>query len=235
MILFQVLRIELYYTPSAADDLDYIGISSTTLYTDTLFQYSQFTGVAIDFRFNFERSLSPWPIFVAMFAKLSGVHPAAVFHSVLPLFLLPLFYAVAYLLFAFFFRGSREKALLGVLCSAVFFEFTAVDQAFLFWWPINEPWTGKAFGPGVLTMFVWYLFLLLTEAEDSEQWPLWSCLFIACLASVMVSNTCAILIPELLGSCGLVWIIRSKRLSLLPKLFLGVSPCLISAALNLLF
>ena len=110
-----------------------------------------------------------------------------------------------------------------------------VDQAFSFWWPINEPWTGKAVGPGILCPTVWYYFLLITAEEDpKEQDRLWLCAFIGSIAASMVSNTCAIILSMIFASGGLVYLWQCRSWKPLPKLFVTALPGLAVIALSVL-
>lgn len=86
------------YMVTNIDDAYYVATAATALETDTMYQYSAYTGRYNEL-LNLRYVLSPYPIFQAFLAKVTGINDAAVVaHTAFPPFLVCLAYSVLSLL-----------------------------------------------------------------------------------------------------------------------------------------
>lgn len=221
------------------DDAWYLGLANTTLYTDTVMRTDPTTGDALNYLARMDEFLSyvfsPWPLFTASLAKVFSFNVLVLARSVLPGFYILLFYFVLYRLITFFFKGSREKALLALLLLSVFYEICAVAMNLRYTWIICYPWMGKAFGPSIICPAALYFFLLIEEESDAKRARvLWLGIFLANVAGCMVASSSAEMSLMLLGCWGLVYILRTKSFSCIWKLALAVTPSLALMAAHLL-
>lgn len=112
LIAFQTF-VSVYYTTYAGlDDAGYIVYSLDAVSTDQIYGCSPYTG---NTAFNeYKMLFTSWCIFISFLSRISGVHVAAVAHTVLPFILVPVAYGTLYLL------GKRMSR--GRLKSAAFFS-----------------------------------------------------------------------------------------------------------------
>ena len=93
LILFQMY---MAYTHAFfdGDDAYYVAQAVIAEQTDVLYRILPYTGLttALDYR----HALASLPIWEAYLARMTGIHPAIIAHSVLPLVLIPLTYLVYY-------------------------------------------------------------------------------------------------------------------------------------------
>lgn len=90
-----VLQIGVYAVGMSTDldDSFYVGTATTAIETDTMYQYSAYTGNAVK-SLPSRYVLSPFPVMLAFYSEAVGMSPAAVAHTVMPLFFIALAYGV---------------------------------------------------------------------------------------------------------------------------------------------
>jgi hypothetical protein len=91
LILFQIF-ICVKYVFLHQNDAYYVGMTTTTLNTDSLFAFSPYTGVAINWMNYKYHVIASLPVFWAMLAKLCGVSGAFLCHTVVPVLFIPVGY-----------------------------------------------------------------------------------------------------------------------------------------------
>ncbi len=231
VVLWQILRTTLGGGTWNIDDAWYLGIANTAMYTDDVMRTDPTTGFALNY---FEEMgsylsyvFSPWPLFLAALAKVFSFTAPVLARTVLPGFIIVLFYYVVYRLAAFFFKGEREKALLALLLLSVFFEICGVAMNVRYTWIICYPWMGKAFGPSIICPVALYFFLLIEDEQDAKRRRLlWLGVFLANVAGCMVASSSAEMCLMFLGCWGLVHVIRTRSLGRIWRLALAVTPSL---------
>lgn len=213
LVLAQALHVALSTYYGNWDDSTYCAIASTSWYTDTANRYSPNTGAQGWILYGNQYVLAFWPVFSASLAQLTGVHPAIVFRTVMPVFEISLAYGIFYLLARFFFKESRQKALwtiVWVICITL----VAADKMggnCAEWWLTVNPWTGKAIASNIMVpLSLWILFHLETTVGTKEQHSWWRSLFVACLASCLVAGTMFVLVPAELAIWGIFYLLRTK-------------------------
>ncbi|MCM1188889.1 MAG: DUF6077 domain-containing protein [bacterium] len=105
LILQLIMAVTLAY--EEGDDAFYVATASITAESETMYKILPYTGGATGF--DARHGLAPFPIWVAMLGWLSGMHPAAVAHVVLPVVLILMAYAVFYMLGKHLFREGGRK------------------------------------------------------------------------------------------------------------------------------
>lgn len=231
VVLWQILRTTLGGGTWNIDDAWYLGIANTAMYTDDVMRTDPTTGFALNY---FEEMgsylsyvFSPWPLFLAALAKVFSFSALVLSRTVLPGFIIVLFYYVVYRLAAFFFKGEREKAFLALLLLSVFFEICGVAMNLRYTWIICYPWMGKAFGPSIICPVALYFFLLIEDEQDAKRRQLlWLGVFLANVAGCMVASSSAEMSLMFLGCWGLVHVIRTRSLGWIWRLALAATPSL---------
>lgn len=195
------------------DDSTYCAIATTSWYTDTANRYSPNTGTLGEILYGGKYVLAFWPVFSASLAQLTGVHPAIVFRTIMPLFEVCLAYGILYLLARFFFPGNREKALWTMVVATVVILVAAdkMQGNCAEWWLTVNPWTGKAIASNIMVPMILWILFHLEEAEAQQRRFWWRSLFAACLASCMVAGTMFVLVPAELAIWGVFYLARTRR------------------------
>lgn len=215
--------VAVYFTHLDADDAFYVGTASTAVETDTLFEVSAYTGVpyrTLPSRY----VLSPFPVLLAVYSRLLGMHPAVTAHVVLPLALIPLAYmAYAVLGRALFPKDKKAEGMFLMLAALIqMFSFYSVYSSGTFL--LVRIWQGKAVLASILIPIIFYLCWQLMAKEEKKIG--WSVLLAAMLASCLVSSMGIMLAPIVVGIFALLYgvlgwkwkIVRNAVLCCLPNL-----------------
>ena len=124
------------------DDAYYVAQSVIAEQTDVLYRILPYTGLstALDYR----HALAALPIWEAYLARITGIHPAIIAHSVLPLLLIPLTYLVYYRIGMRLFKGAfRKTAVFLILVSLLqIFGNTSIYTNATFF--LMRTWQGKS-------------------------------------------------------------------------------------------
>lgn len=225
-ILVQIV-IAVIYAHMDADDSFYVATATTSVQTDSVFQFNPYSGA--EYKTLPKRYvLSPFPILLAIFSRLSGgLHPAVLAHTVYP----AVFFAAAYLVYhqlgkLFFEEKKREQGIFLLFCAAlIWFSGFSVYTAGNF--QLVRIWQGKAILASVILPFLMYLGFEIM-LEEKVQYSRLLMIFTS-MAACHVSSMGIMLTPVVLGAFTLLalWKTRSIRsvgyavLYALPSLILG--------------
>lgn len=236
LVVFQMMNTVLNAYYGNWDDETYCGVAVTSWYTDTVDRYAPSTGV-IQEPFYFEYyNLASWPVYSSMLAVLTGIHPAIIFRTILPLFEIPFAYYIAYLLICVFCKDCRVKALLSLIYLQMFMFLVAehMPQTSGEWWQIVNCWTGKALATSIVTPLILWLLMQLEERQDDGlgRGPIWRTLLFVCWAGCFVSASLFFIIPMELALWGGIYLLRTRRWRDFPKFFLCGMPTLACAAIT---
>lgn len=136
-VLFQVTRVTVFQTQEYRDSKTYNAIVNDTVETDKFFSIVDTTG-AIQWNaltVSKKYILSSWYTFEAMLSKSSGLHPLILNNTVLPGYLIILFYIVSWNMISIFISDNRKKCLFIIILSLLY-ELEADDISnILLSWP----------------------------------------------------------------------------------------------------
>ena len=199
----------------------------SSVQTDSVFQYNPYSGA--EYRILPKRYvLSPFPVLLAIFSRLSGgMHPAVLAHTVYP----AVFFAAAYLVYhqfgkMFFSEKKREEGIFLLFCAVlIWFSGFSVYTAGNF--QMVRIWQGKAVLASVILPFLMYLGfeIMLKEQVGYSRFLM----IFASMAACHVSSMGIMLAPIVIAAYTLLtlWKTRSIRcmgytiLYILPSLILG--------------
>lgn len=88
------------------------------------------------------------------------------------------------------------------------------------------PWIGKAILACIVFPAVVYQYLRLTGGSTSCQGD-WRTLFVITLGSCLLSSMGIVLLPVFIGSLGLLYAFKIRRVSFFIKSILSCMPCLV--------
>lgn len=233
LLLQLVMAVLLAY--GDGDDAYYVATSTVTVQTDTMYAQLPYTGgsTALDIR----HCLAPFPILVAFYAQVSGLHPATVSHIVMPLLLFPLTYGIYGMLGSRLLGGRRKYLPLFMVFASLlilwgnYSLYTA--ETFL----LTRTRQGKAALGNVVIPVCFLLILLLCERLSERrrvEKPLWLLLFATVTASALCSALGGFLTAMLLGIFGLCAALSYRRWKFLLPLAVCVLPGILYMGLYVL-
>ena len=198
VLLLQVVRAVTGLVTNV-DDCTYAAQATTAIYTDTINQYRESTGFKIESGFDYHYT-AMWPILWASVSQLTGIHPAIIMRTILPLFMIPCAYMASYLLFKELFEQNTEKALWGVLLLEISYEIVSCNDGMKQWWLLLCSWLGKSVAPNFICPLLVYDFLRTArEKTKKEQNRWWLIMSMTCIGGCLTSGSCFMMIPFLLG------------------------------------
>lgn len=205
------------------DDAWYVGTAMSSYCSDTINIVSAETGDVLQ-RFAGDYTMAPFPIFWAMMARITGIHPAIIMHTLLPLFLIPLSYGAYYLLAQKLFKKNPKRIAMFMffLCFVnLFGNFSTRSTSTFLMFRI---WQGKSVLCNILLPIIIYLFLCAVEEKKRVYWV---GVFLAVLAGTMVSSMGVFLGPVLLAILAFVDLIIDRKLENCLKACVCVVPCVL--------
>ena len=224
LLFFAVVAVFLLQSFNAAfrtyygnlDDHYYCAIATTSLSTDTVNRVYPISGLPREAFFPKDYTLPAWPTFSASLALLTGVHPAIIYRTLLPLVETPAAYGITYLILRSFFKEPKDRkyALLALLYVEIFTVVTASrggGESSEFWFVVNG-WSGKALSASIALPLVLLFLLRVENAKDAAaRRDAWLGLILASWSCCMFAATLFFLIPVELTIWGLCCLLRTKR------------------------
>ncbi len=206
-VLFQIVYVctHAHYDD---DDAYYVGMAVTSYYTNTISAFHPYTGAAVPLSRMANYVLSPQPVFWAMWAKITGLHPAVLMRSVLPAVYIAWCYVVYYLLAKILFRKfSRRLEFMAFVLLVSFLGGYSPASGFVFLF--IRGWQGKSWLGAVFLPMFWYLWIALRREPDNRF--LWFALAAAAWASCLAASSILFLGPVIFGAFGLQYLIWRRK------------------------
>lgn len=198
------------------DDAFYVGISTATTESETMYRTLPYTGqgTGMDMR----HALAPFPIWVSFLARMSGMHGAAVAQTVLPVVLIVMCYGIYYVIGTQLFRrGSRKLPLFMLLleCLVLFGGYSLYSaENFL----LVRTAQGKAVLANIVLPFLLLqLYILLEKLQNGKSagvryWLMVACTMVTgCLCSTQGTQLTGMLLG-IIGCCAVAAYRRWKLL-----------------------
>ena len=180
------------------DDAYYVATATTTLENDSLYTRNSYNGKKLK-NVPFRYVMAAWPIYTAAAAKVSGIHPTILAHTIFPAMIIFWSYIVFALLAAGLFPGDRKKQDIFLLFVAVIHTFSGYSIYTASTFEFFRAWQGKAvlasFGAPVL---VWGCIMTYSDPDakirDNSIWLVMTATAAACC---MFSSTASMMVPVL--------------------------------------
>lgn len=222
------------YVFGMATDLDdsfYVATATTTLETNSMFTYGAYTGrMAGELPSRYV--LAPFPVLLAFYSDAVQMHPAAVAHTVQPVFFLILSYIVYRSIGKKLFKGERKS-------TGFFLFFLALVQTFSYYsvytqgtFMLIRIWQGKALLASFLLPAVFYRSRCCME-EGAAKGE-WIRLVLLMLSSCLVSSMGMMLAPVMVGLMVLLYGVPGWKWKKILHGFLCCIPNLLCAAVYLM-
>ena len=227
-LLLAAFQLYMAFTRASFDGDDaYYGAQGVIAWQmDSLYRINPYTGrsAPLDVR----HALALFPIWEAFVARMSGLHPTVVMHSVMPLLLLPLTYLVYFQIGRALFSKKKDLLPVFMVLLAVFQIFGNVsiytNETFL----LTRTWQGKSVAGNFILPAVFWIFLNLFD-DSWEDWPghVWMerterenkgfWLILACLnlAAGAASSLAVMLSGLLTAGLGVLFAVRYRKFGIL--------------------
>lgn len=177
-------------------------------------------------------AIAAWPVYSSMLAVLSGIHPAIIFRTLLPLFEVPAAFGIVYLLLREIFPKNRKKALLGLIYY-IFFALAVAEKMGANcseWWVFINCWTGKAIAFNIVVPLVLWLLLQLEKEQGTQgKNACWITLFFVCCGACNIAATLFMVLPIEIGAWGIFSLYRTRKWNEIWKFALCAAPSLACA------
>ena len=233
VFLFILMQIALFAMTQHmdGDDAFYVGTALEAWKNNNMFQVEPYTG-ALYTEFPARYVLSSFAIFTAAYAKISGFHPTIVAHTILPCILVPMAYAIYYLLGKHFFKNNRRAITLFLFFIGMLHSFGYYSVYSMSTFLVQRIWQGKAVLASILIPFL-FLLMLKTFKEKGGKGE-WILVFISVITACMVSPMGVALGAIVVGSFGLAYTLAERNYKYLLYTAISILPCAILGGIYLI-
>lgn len=168
---------------ASADDASYIALSLDTLYTDRIALTDPYTG--LEGAISLKRLLTSWNFYLSFLGKISGVHVAAIAHTILPILLVPMAYMAYFLIGRAIFGKNRKRVVQFLLWLSLLFTFGAYSIYTVTYRLTIVIWQGKAVMVTIILPFLFCFLIKMKEIKLRKTVCLFLIMASACAMSLM--------------------------------------------------
>lgn len=233
ILVFQLVQ-AVRLTYGDGDDAYYVAVSTITENAETMYSKLPYTGGTTEL--DIRHGLAPFPVWIAFLSKVSGLRAVSAAHVAVPLMLIPMTYAIFYLIGRSLFKG-KEKFLPVFL---IFTEILVIFGDYSFYTVENfmlaRSRQGKAaLGSIVMPMLFFLLFVLLERMQKNEKYGLNFWILLCCVMTTgcLCSTLGGFLLCLLLAVTGLCAAVCYRKWKVLAPLALCCAPCVFYALIYL--
>ncbi|MCM1568168.1 MAG: DUF6077 domain-containing protein [Roseburia sp.] len=208
MLLLLQLFLAVFLAYEEGDDAYYVAISSISVDADNMYMKHPYTGGATDL--DVRHALAPFPIWISMLAKLSGMAAVSVAHVALPLVMLPMAYGLYFLLGERLLKERRQQLPYFMILVELLVMFGGYSVYTTENFLLVRSAQGKAvLGNIIIPFLILLLYLLLEHLQEGVRlgigyWFLMAALMTAgCLCSTLGSFLLCMLVG-IVGICAVV-------------------------------
>ncbi len=234
LLLLQLLG-AVFMTYADGDDAYYVATTTVTNNADTMYRKLPYTGGATEL--DVRHGLAPFPIWIAFLAEVSGIHSATTAHIAVPLMLIPMTYAIFYLLGERIFAEKPGRIPLFLTFTEVLVLFGDYSYYTAENFMLARSRQGKAALGSIVIPMMFLLLLYLLEQWQEQKKPsarYWILLCSVMMTACLCSTLGALLGCMLVGIVGLCGAFSYRRWSALIPMGLCVSPCVLFALIYLI-
>ncbi len=234
LLVFQLLQaVRLAYADG--DDAYYVAVAGITENADTMYQKLPYTGGTTEL--DIRHGLAPFPIWISFLARVTSLRTVGIAHVAIPLTLIPMTYAIYYLLAKELFPGRRKKQLFFLIMTELLFLFGDYSFYTVEHFMLARSRQGKAaLGSIILPMLFLLLFRMMGQLEENRKCgaAYWVLTVAVMIAGCLCSTLGAFLLCLLMGAAGACAAITYRRWKLLIPMALSCLPCVCYAVCYLL-
>lgn len=146
------------------DDYEFVAMSVSAVQTDSLMRYDPVTALEVT-AFSMKRLVAPFPMIMATYSVLAGVHPAVFAHSIFPVCIIPICFMAYTLLGQTLYKGekAKKKIELFIALIIVILLFGGYSTRSLGSMLLLRSWQGKAMVLSFVLPLIWKYMLEIMD------------------------------------------------------------------------
>ena len=219
------------------DDAYYVGQALCADVTDLVYYFDPYTGAYswLDYR----HALAPFPLFIALLARESGLHVAIVAHTVLPVFLIVITYVIYMQIGRLLFRKDPARLPMFMILIYLLNAFGVYSRYTRETFFLTRTWQGKSILANLVIPMTFLILLAIAkrterqkentseifEEEETGTPGLFVLLFFVNLTGALSSSLGLLLLMVLETLLLLLIAIRNRHPLLIPGGILAQIPC----------
>ncbi len=244
-----ILVFQLYMAVTRAsfdgDDAYYVAQSVMADQNGSMYEVDPYTGAAA--RFDARHATATVTMWIAVLARMTGIHATILSHTILPLVILPVVYLIYLQIGMVLCREKRMLPVFMILMALLqMFGYVSLytKETFL----MTRTWQGKAMAGNLVFPAILWILLYFAQTipvkkkeevlEDREtiplRWGFWMLLLCINTFAAMCSSLAAFLAALMIAAFGLMLSIQKRNLKLLFQLALSCVPCVIYMGLYII-
>ena len=214
IIYFILLAIQIYVPVMYMqhvdpDDAFYLGTTTTTLETNSMFKVYAYTGGNYN-KTPYRYALSGLVIYCAAISELVHIHPTILFHTIWPAIAVILESSVYALIGNKLFKGDKEKLTYFLIFLAITYMFGFVSASTNFAFFAYRSWQGKALVGNFIIPVTWLGYLCCME--NDKKFIYWFIFFMIMISACFVTEMGVFLIPIEVGVLSFVTLLQERKL-----------------------
>ena len=234
LLAFQLFQ-AVYLSYADGDDSFFVAVSGLVENSNEMYRKDVYTGwpSVLDVR----HGMAPFPIWISYLARVSGIKAVSVAHIAMPLILIPMTYALYYLLADKLFVKRKECIPLFLILTQILVLFGDYSYYTVERFMIARSRQGKAaLGSIVIPMLFLLLLILLERLQEQQKigWLYWMLFVGVLLTGCLCSTLGALLVCMLVGISGLCAAFAYRRWWIVIPMGICCMPCVVYAGLYLL-
>ena len=214
------------------DDARFVGIATTAIETNTLMEYDALTGSKYESNPPLRRALASFTLYPAVVSKLTFFPPAILSHTILPVILILLGYAIYSQIGYKILKLKREDNFIFLVLLSIINIFGNYSTRTNFTYFLIRIWQGKAILAGIAIPAIWLLFF---EAKENDDLKNWGVILLIILFACMVSTIGIFLAPMSLIIISFLFSVKEKKINYLIKSLVCSLPCVMYAIIYFVF
>ena len=213
------------------DDVYYVSLATYAIDHNSLETNTMFISSGILSLPDLRPNISAWEYYVACLSVVFHLHPAQMFHFVLPLFLIPFSYLSYYYVIKKLFDKKYHMAyMMWFVILNLFFSFSAKLNSYNMF---NCPWMGKVVLYNILMPCFLAVCIDIMKAEK-ETLKYWICVVFLMIAGICTTVVGVYMIPIYYAAIGITYAVTIRSMKEFKKLIVPVLVTVVPAVIGLL-
>lgn len=208
VVLFQLYK-TLFFAYEDGDDAFYVALANIIDDDATLYAIEPYLGV--DAELNYRYALAPFPMWVAVISRFTGINAAAVSHSVIPFFLILTTYLIFNEIGKLLFEENNEKRYMFLTLIAVYEMFSSVSTSTSGRFLLTRARQGKEALANIILPLLFYELFRIIKYDCDITFTDWLILVLVCTSSALTSTFGNILAPIMISAMCLYLLIAKKN------------------------
>ncbi|MBP5599407.1 MAG: hypothetical protein J6X48_03920 [Lachnospiraceae bacterium] len=228
VVLFQLYK-TIFFAYEDGDDAFYVATSQIADSSDTMYRLDAYIGIPVEV--NYRYALAPFPMWIALLARLSKVNVATIAHSVVAPVLILVTYAIYSEISKLIFENDNKKRYLFLMLLSIFFMFENVSTSTQGTFLLTRARQGKEALANVILPFLFLTLYRISKDNLKISFKDWLLLITTCTAAALTSLLGNILAPLMIFALFIYMIVKKQKITRLFVLGSTVLPSMLAVLL----